>query len=418
VAALMHALDKQKPLDAFWPQDRYFQVMNPSDRGFAQLLVKTTLRRLGQIDAVLSHFMEKPSSAPRIQHALRLGAAQLLFLGTPPHAAVHSSVELAKQLKLERLSGLVNAVLKKVAQEGAAIIAAQDAAVMNTPSWLYASWLRAYGKETAHDIATAHLAEAPIDITVKQHPESWVEQLGAELLPGGSLRLREARSITQLAGFAEGEWWVQDLAASLPARLLGDVRGKNIIDICAAPGGKTAQLIAAGAKVTAVDQSKERMATLKTNLHRLKFSAECVVANALKWKPSSPPDMVLLDAPCSATGTARKHPDVLLHRKPEDISRLTETQQALLHHSLDMLKPGGALVYAVCSLQPEEGELQVERLLQTRNDVAPRPILPEQIGGLSQCLTARGELRTLPCHLAEKGGMDGFFAAILTKAHG
>ena len=231
LAALLHTLDKHKPLDSFWPQDRYFQGLNPSDRAFAQLLVKTVLRRLGQIDSVLGHFMEKPVDMPRIQHTLRLGAAQLLFLGTPPHAAVHSSVELAKQLKLERLSGLVNAVLKKVAQEGAALIETPDAAAINTPPWLYASWLRAYGKEAAQAIAAAHLSDPSLDLTVKSNPAEWADKLGGMLLPNGTVRLSQARGITQLAGFAEGEWWVQDAAASLPALLLGNVKGKHVIDL-------------------------------------------------------------------------------------------------------------------------------------------------------------------------------------------
>ncbi|MDX2113211.1 MAG: transcription antitermination factor NusB [Alphaproteobacteria bacterium] len=415
VGALMHTLDKAKPLDGFWPQDRYFQMLSPSDRAFAQLLVKTTLRRLGQIDALLAQLMEKPVSAPRIVHTLRLGAAQLLFLGTPPHAAVHSSVELAKQLKLERLSGLVNAVLKKIAQDGAKLISTDDAAAICTPAWLYASWLSAYGKDTAHAIASSHLSEAPLDISVKKNPAQWAETLGGQLLPNGTIRLAQARGLTQLAGFAEGEWWVQDVAASLPAMLLGNVKGRQVIDLCAAPGGKTAQLIAAGAKVTAVDQSKERMALLKANLHRLKFSADYVVANALKYTPASAPDAILLDAPCSATGTARRHPDVLRHRTSDDISRLTQTQAALLERAADMLKPGGTLVYAVCSLQPQEGEAQIEKFLAQRKDMALQAIRPADIGGLTECITKRGELRTLPCHLAESGGMDGFYAVILNK---
>jgi len=359
--------------------------------------------------------MDKPVSAPRIAHTLRLGTAQLLFLGTPPHAAVHSSVELAKQLKLERLSGLVNAVLKKVAQEGTKLIEAQDEAVINTPPWLYASWMRNYGKETAHAIAASHLNDPPLDLSAKSNPAEWTEKLSGTLLPNGSIRLSEARGITQLAGFSEGEWWVQDVAASLPASLFGDLHGKKVLDLCAAPGGKTAQMILAGAKVTAIDQSKERMATLKTNLHRLKLSAEYAVCDVLKYKPESAPDAILLDAPCSATGTARKHPDVLRHRRSEDIARLADTQQKLLHHALDMLKSGGILVYAVCSLQPEEGEEQIAALLKSRDDVKRKPIDPALIGGLNDCITKQGDLRTLPCHLATIGGMDGFYAAVLVK---
>lgn len=415
LSALVFTLDKEKPLDSAWGQDRYFQSLSPSDRAFAQLLAKTVLRRLGQIDALLATFVERMPSA-RIQHTLRLGAAQLLFLNTPPHAAVHSAVEMAKQIKMEKFSGLVNAVLKKVAQQGKPIIESQDAAALNTPSWLWKSWEHTYGKETTRAIAEMHMQEPPLDITVKNNPEQWAQTLGGALLPTGSVRLKEARNLTQLPGFAEGQWWVQDTAAAIPALLLGDVKDQRVIDVCAAPGGKTAQLAAAGAKVSAVDKSKERIAMLKTNVHRLKLQADYVATDASKWLPSFAPDAILLDAPCSATGTLRRHPDVAWHRTPDDIKRLTKTQAELLHHALDMLKPGGKLVYSVCSLQPEEGEAQITRILKTRKDIRLAPVEVSKIGNLAQCITQRGEIRTLPCHLAELGGMDGFFAAALVKS--
>jgi len=410
-------LDKGKPLDSAWAQDRHFNTMGPSDRAFAQLLAKTTLRRLGQIDDILKRFLEKPiaPSASRIMHTLRLGTAQLLWLDTPPHAAVHATVEMAKQIKMEKFSGLVNAVLKKVSLEGKTIIATQDAAKLNTPEWLMKSWEKTYGAEIARAIAEAHLKEPPLDLTVKGDSKIWAEKLGGIALPTGSVRLKEARGITQLPGFSEGSWWVQDIAATLPAILLGDVRGKRVIDMCAAPGGKTAQLAVAGAKVSSVDRSKERIAMLKTNIHRLKLQAEYVTTDASTWTPDFTPDAILLDAPCSATGTLRRHPDVAWHRKKEDIARLTVTQHKLLMHALDILKPGGMLVYSVCSLQPEEGEEQITRLLKARKDVSLIKIKAEAIGGLKECVTKRGEVRSLPCHLHDRGGMDGFYAALLIK---
>lgn len=417
LGALVFTLDKHKPLDSAWAQDRHFNTLGPSDRAFAQLLAKTTLRRLGQIDDILGRFMERPlaPSASRILHTLRLGVAQLLWLDTPAHAAVHATVEMAKQIKMEKFSGLVNAVLKKVAQEGKNIVTTQDAALLNTPAWLMKSWEKAYGKEVAREIAEAHLKEPPLDLTVKGNPKEWAETLGGTVLPTGSVRLAGARGITQLAGFAEGSWWVQDVAATLPALLLGDVKDKRVVDLCAAPGGKTAQLAVAGAKVSAVDMSKERIAMLKTNVHRLKLQAEYVTTDASKWLPEFAPDAILLDAPCSATGTLRRHPDVVWHRTPDDIARLTVTQQKLLNHALDMLKPGGTLVYSVCSLQPEEGEEQITSVLKARKDVSLAKVAPETIGGLKECITARGEVRSLPCHLADAGGMDGFYAAVLVK---
>ncbi len=415
--ALVHTIDKGKALDSAWTSDRHFASMSPSDKAFSQLLVKTVLRRLGQIDAIIEKFLEHPmgSKASRISHILRLGIAQLIWLETPHHAAVHSSVEMTKQIKMEKFGGLVNAVLKRVIKDAADIIAKQDAAKLNTPGWLWDKWVKAYGKGEAHKIADMHMKEPPLDITVKENPALWAQELGGVLLPNGSVRLHDAKNITHLKGFAEGSWWVQDMAASIPAKLLGDVKGLQIIDFCAAPGGKTAQLAASGAKVTAVEKSKERISLLKTNLHRLKLQADYVASDALKWKPDFTPDAILLDAPCSATGTLRRHPDVAWHRKPEEIARLAETQNKLLNHALDMLNPGGRLVYAVCSLQSEEGEDQISNILTQRGDISLVPVDPAGIGGMKECITRRGEVRTLPFHLSGQGGMDGFFAAVLLK---
>lgn len=417
MVALAHTIDKGKPLDSAWAADRHFASMSPSDKAFTQLLVKTVLRRLGQIDELIGKFLEHPltSKTARITHILRLGIAQLIWLETPPHAAVHSSVEMTKQIKMEKFGGLVNAVLKRVIKEGREIIENQDAAKLNTPQWLWDAWEKAYGAEKTRKIADMHMVEPPLDITVKDDPSSWAEQLGGVVLPTGSVRLRDAKNITHLKGFADGGWWVQDVAATIPALLLGDVKDKRVIDLCAAPGGKTAQLAAAGAKVSAVDRSKERITILKTNIHRLKLQAEYITTDASKWLPTFAPDAILLDAPCSATGTLRRHPDVAWHRKPEDITRLAETQHKLLNHAINILKSGGTLVYSVCSLQPEEGEQQITKILSERDDISLVPVNPATIGGMKECLTGRGEVRTLPFHLGELDGMDGFFAAALLK---
>lgn len=417
LGALLHSIDKKKPLDGSWAVDRHFNSLSPSDKAFAQLLAKTVVRRLGQIDELLAHFMERPlaPSASRIHHILRLGVAQLIWLETPPHAAVHCAVQMTKQVKMEKFSGLVNAVLKRISMEGRAIVSKQDAARLNTPGWLWSSWEKAYGPENTRKIAEMHLREPPLDISVKVDPAFWAEQLGGIVLPLGSVRLRDTRNITQLKGFAEGFWWVQDLAATIPAKLLGDVNRKRVIDLCAAPGGKTAQLALSGATVSAVDRSKERIAMLKTNVHRLKLQADYVISDAFKWLPGFQPDAILLDAPCSATGTLRRHPDVAYHRDTQDIARMVENQARMLDHALDMLKPSGLLVYSVCSLQPEEGEEQITALLSRRKDVELLPITADALGGLTECITARGEVRTLPCHLFDKDGMDGFYAVKLRK---
>lgn len=411
--ALVHCLDMKKPLDTVWSQDHAFGTLSSPDRAFAQLMVKTVLRRLGQIDAIVASLLERPlhNSASRIQHILRLGVAQLIWLQTPPHAAVNESVEMVKSINLPKFTGLVNVVLKRISTEGAGIVQTQDEERMNTPDWLWHRWLSAYGEQICRHIARTHLAEPPLDITPKDHANDWAEKLGAHLLPTGTLRLLERSSVPALPGFDEGAWWVQDAAASIPAQLLGKIQGEYVVDLCAAPGGKTAQLLAKGARVTAVDITENRMHTLKDNLKRLNFSAECVTADALKWKPAKAPDGILLDAPCSATGTIRRHPDVAWNRTPDDVVRLCFTQQRLLNHAVDILKPGGRLVYAVCSLQPEEGEHQIIKLLENRKDVALMPAPPYY----AAYSTTRGGIRTLPSHMEELGGMDGFYTALLTK---
>ncbi len=414
LAALSSCLDKKLPLENTWGDDADFATLPPPDKAFAQRLARTTIRHLGQIDDVLKHFLEQPlhEKSSRTMHILRMGAAQLLWMEIPAHAAVHSSVELAKQSGQLPYTGLVNAVLKRVSEQGSKIISSQDAGKLNTPAWLWESWVQAYGEALARNIAHAHLVEAPLDITVKSDAAEWAEKLGGILLPEGGIRLQEPGAVTNLAGYTEGQWWVQDAAASIPAQLLGDIKDKRVIDICAAPGGKTAQLVASGANVTAIDISKNRISLLKQNLSRLGYGADCIAADAFKWKPAFTPDAILLDAPCSATGTLRRHPDVALNKTPDDISRLAATQKKLLHHALDMLLPGGALVYAVCSLQPEEGEQQITSVLAERKDVSLGPI---QNPAFAPYITPDGFLRTLPCHKAENGGMDGFFAALLTK---
>ncbi len=417
IFALVHTLDKNKPMDSAWAADRYFSSMSPSDKAFTQLLVKTVLRHLGQIDAIIDKLLERPlpSKSARVTHILRIGIAQLIWLKTPQHAAVHSAVEITKQIRMEKFSGLVNAVLKRVIAEGDSIIKLHDSATLNTPKWLWDSWVKAYGDENTRKITAMHMTEPPLDITVKSDPENWAKELNGTLLPTGSVRLRDAKNVTHMKGFGEGGWWVQDMAASIPAILLGDVKGKKVLDLCAAPGGKTAQLAARGAEVSAIEMSKERINVLRTNLSRLKLQAECINIDANLYSPDFTVDAILLDAPCSATGTIRRHPDVAWHKKPEDVARLSEIQHKLLNHALDILKDGGILVYAVCSLQPQEGEQQITRILAERKDVELTPVDLALIGGMNECITKRGEVRTLPFHLSELGGMDGFYAAILTK---
>jgi 16S rRNA (cytosine967-C5)-methyltransferase len=385
------------------------------DRAFARNLAATALRRLGQIDALIAAYVSRPlpAAAHTARNILRLGAVQLVFLETPPHAAVNETVVLAARRGTERYKGLVNAVLRRLAAEGKARAAAQDAPRLNTPDWLWRAWRTAYGENTARRIAEAHLAEPPLDLTVVRDAPAWATPLAAEPVPTGSLRRHAGGTVADLPGYAEGAWWVQDAAAALPARLLGDVRGRRVIDLCAAPGGKTAQLAALGAHVTAVELSKPRLARLGENLARLKLEAELVAADAARWRPATPVDAVLLDAPCSATGTIRRHPDLPWRKSAKDLQALTAAQQRLLANAAAMLKPGGRLVYAVCSLQPEEGPAVVARFLGENRAFKLEPIAPGESPGTAEFVAADGTLRTLPCHWAERGGLDGFYIARL-----
>ncbi|HXP12942.1 MAG TPA: transcription antitermination factor NusB [Stellaceae bacterium] len=417
LALLEAVLGRKIPLDQALAENKPLAALEPRDRGFARMLAATSLRRLGQIDAVLAQFMAKPlpERAGVVRDILRLGSAQLLFLETPPHAAVATAVELTEAAGHPALKGLVNAVLRRLSREGKGLVEKQDAARLNTPDWLWASWTKSYGEDIARQIALAHLKEAPLDLSVKSDPELWAEKLQAQILPTGTLRRASGGAIEDLPGYREGAWWVQDAAAALPARLLGNVAGKSVADLCAAPGGKTAQLAAQGGRVFAVDRSNERLKRVRENLARLGLEAECVTADASIWKPASPLRFVLLDAPCTATGAIRRNPDVPHLKTPDDVKRMAELQDRLLAHAVSILAPGGLLVYCTCSLEVEEGPARIEKLLAGGAPVSRRPIAAFEIGGWSQCLSSEGDLRTLPCQLADAGGLDGFYAARLAR---
>jgi 16S rRNA (cytosine967-C5)-methyltransferase len=400
-------------LDEAFETDPAVRKLPGRDRGFARMLAATVLRRLGQIDDLLGRCLEKPipGKAGRAHDVLRLGAAQLLFLDTPPHAAISTSVDLLKGTQLAGFTGLVNAVLRRLDREGRDWVAGQNAGRLNTPDWMWHSWLTSYGEATAAAIAEAHLHEAPVDLTTVGDAAEWAERLAAELLPTGSLRL-QGGDITELPGFAEGAWWVQDMAAAIPVRLLGDVKGKRVADLCAAPGGKTLQLAAAGAEVTAVDRSAKRLERVGENLSRMGLSAEVVAADVAAWAPTELFDAVLLDAPCTATGTLRRHPDGLRLKKPADVAKLAALQGKLLEAACAMVKPGGLLVYCVCSLEAAEG---ADRFATLPAGFRRVPVRPDEVGGMADLLTPEGDLRTLPSHLAERGGMDGFHAVRLER---
>ncbi len=413
---LQEVVDRRQPWDEALAAERRLGALAGRDRAFVRLLVATLLRRLAEVDLILDGLMERPlpRKAAGARWVLRLGAAQILFLKTPPHAAVGTSVALLGG-KLAGFKGLANAVLRRLSRDSTPLPPA-EAARINTPDWLWQSWQQAFGAAEAEAIASAHLLDPPLDLTPARDPGLWAERLGAERLTLGSLRLPPgAGDPAGLPGFGEGAWWVQDQAAALPVRLLGRLEGKQALDLCAAPGGKTLQLAAAGAAVTAVDQSAERLGRVRENLDRTGLKAELVAADARHWRPETPPDAILLDAPCSATGTLRRHPDIAHKRRPAEVGSLLPVQADLLDAAAAMLRPGGLLVYAVCSLQPEEGPGQVAALLERDPKLRRRPLSAEELAGEARLIDQHGDLRCLPSHLAEKGGMDGFYAARLER---
>lgn len=396
------------------------QKLDARDRAFARLLVATALRRLGQIDAVLAACIDKevPARHAIVRDILRLGCAQLLFLKTPAHAAVDTAVRMTSERGRGAYKGLVNAVLRRVARGGEAMIAGQDAARLNTPDWLWESCIAAYGEAAARAIAEANMEEPPLDITVKADAKGWAEKLGATVLATGTVRRAahtQAGMIAELPGFAEGAWWVQDAAAAIPATLFGDIAGKTVIDLCAAPGGKTAQLAARGAKVIALDSSRPRIELIAENLKRLKLEAELVREDALVWRPRETAPFVLLDAPCTATGAMRRHPDIAYLKTMADLKRLAGVQDRLLNAAGEMVAGGGLLVYCTCSLQKEEGAERIEAFLARKPEFSREPIRADEVGGLAELITEQGDLRTLPFHLREEGGIDGFYVARLRR---
>ncbi|MGB8400843.1 RsmB/NOP family class I SAM-dependent RNA methyltransferase [Bradyrhizobium sp.] len=394
------------------------------DRALMRRLVSTILRRLGTLGHLLSRLLDRgvPTDAPRAQSALLIGAAQILWMDVPDHAAVDLSVRLVQSdRRASKYAGLVNAVLRRCAREGQPLIDEVKSQSLDIPPWLSKRWIAHYGEATAREMALAIGHEPSLDLTVKSDAPQWATRLHGEVLPSGTVRTLLQGSVTMLPGFSEGQWWVQDAAAALPARLFGEVKGKTIADLCAAPGGKTAQLAHAGARVTAVDRSPARMMRLRDNLARLGLQAESVVTDATEWPGGGAGfDGVLVDAPCTSTGTIRRHPDVAWLRQETEIAALAALQQRLLQKAVTLLRPGGTLVYCTCSLEPEEGEQQIAALLAAEPNLRRAPVEASEVAGLAEIITADGDLRTLPCHLPHAdprlGGLDGFYAARLVKS--
>ncbi|SNR35432.1 methyltransferase domain-containing protein [Paracoccus sediminis] len=383
------------------------KALPPADQARAGRLAAEVLRHQSRADAVIAAYVSRKPN-PQVADILRLAAVEMLELGAAAHGVVDAAVSLSRGLgqKGQAASGMVNAVLRKVAaHNGWAGLPPQP-----MPSWLRESVVSAHGETVAQAIEAAHQAAAPLDLT----PKPGVTVEGAQELPTGSLRLHGPVQVSALPGFAAGDWWVQDAAAALPVRLLDPRPGERIADLCAAPGGKTLQLAAAGARVTAVDVSPARLRRVAENLTRCGLSADVVAADALEWRPDAAPDAILLDAPCSATGTIRRHPDLPFLRDGSGIPVLTQLQARLIDHALSLLPPGGRMVYAVCSLLPDEGEIQIAAALSRHPGLA---VVPPALPGIDPSwITPEGGLRSRPDHWSDLGGMDGFFMARLRKA--
>ncbi|MGY3438607.1 MULTISPECIES: RsmB/NOP family class I SAM-dependent RNA methyltransferase [unclassified Marinovum] len=387
------------------------QRLEPAERARAQRLAVETLRGLERADRVLKPFLRKmPPMA--VRNVLRLATVELCQ-GGDAHGVVNDAVDYVRKGKrTTAYGGLVNAVLRKVATEGSAKWAALR--VPHLPKWLRQPLAEAWGSETVAAMEVVHFAGAPLDLTVKSDAEGWAERLGGTVLPTGSVRLETPGQVSALPGFAEGAWWVQDAAAALPVKGLGDVTGLKVLDLCAAPGGKTLQLAAAGAEVTAVDISEGRLVRLQENLTRTGLVAEVVAADALAFA-GGPFDAIVLDAPCSATGTIRRHPDLPLARRGEEIGALIELQAALLDHALGLLKPGGRMIFCTCSLLPDEGECQIDEALARHDGLRVVTEAFDLPGVAPEWRSDEGGLRLRPDYWGDRGGMDGFYMACLTR---
>lgn len=411
-------LGRRQPFDQAFETLPGLDNLEPRDRAFVRMLTATALRHCGTIDALILGFSAQGRlPALPVLNVLRLGLTQLLHMDVPDYAAVDTSVRLAAARGQGRQGGFINALLRRAIRE-------KDAApvdpLLDLPDWLRQTWVEDYGATATAAIATASLREAPLDLSLRdpQSAPEWVERLSAVSLPGGGLRLEAGGRIESLPGFDDGAWWVQDAAAALPARLFGDVANRTVIDLCAAPGGKTAQLAAMGATVIALDRSTKRLERLRDNIARLNLSDRVtpLTADAEVWTPDMPADFILLDAPCTATGTIRRNPDVLHLKSPDDMRKLCALQARLLDRAAGMLAPGGTLIYCTCSLQKDEGERQVDAFLTRAPGFVRLPIRKDEIGDLADAVTPEGDVRLLPSMLPELGGIDGFFIARLRRA--
>lgn len=406
--------DQGQSLNEVFDQHTSWAQLEDRDRRFVRRLVMGLLRHRGELDDRIKPLLRYPPGQSRVMNILRLGVLELTILEHPAHAAVSEAVQLAGK-KFYPQKGLINAVLRKVAADKKPLRSHASRARRNIPKWLWQRWTSDHGTETTRSLAIEGLKEPPLDLFVQKNRDHYASELGGMCLSTHTVRLAEFGNIQTLAGFADGDWWVQDVAATLPVVLLDVEAGQPVLDLCAAPGGKTMQLSQTGADVTAVELVNKRCQIIRDNLQRTSLNADIVRANALKWEPERQWPKILLDAPCSATGTIRRNPDVLYHRKPDELQVIQDLQDALLSKARDWLMPGGEMVYATCSLLKSEGEERIEAFLEAHDDMEIVPYTHDQLGGIAVDSNDKGMVRTFPAGLAEQGGMDGFFMTKLRR---
>lgn len=412
-----------------------YRKLSQTDKSLVRAIATTAFRHRGEIDLALSKMLDRklPKNARHLLHTLHVAAAQILFMEIPDSAAVDLAVSaLNEEKRSHRFASLANAILRRMSREKDTLFkshSAAELAILNMPTWLRSRTKKSYGRDRLATIAGQHMLEPVLDLSVKSDPQGWAEKLGGVHLLNNTIRINASGKVEDWEGYQDGEWWVQDAAAAVPATLFGDLKGKSALDLCAAPGGKTAQLANMGASVTALEASKPRLQRLEENMRRLKLEVESVNADLFEWQPTELFDAVLLDAPCSSTGTIRRHPDVQWTKSPEIVDGLAKLQKDMVSKAASFVKPGGTLVFANCSLDRAEGEDVYAQLLSADTELTPRPVTKDEMQNLPDAITGQGTVRTLPCHLQDIKipketnidplrftGLDGFFAARFLKS--